>query len=850
MATLLLNNERVDIRKSLFALDKADCEESLSEFIKQAWHAIEPHEYIHNWHIDMIAEHLTAITDEMMIDDEQYYNRLCINVCPGAMKSLLVGVMWPAWELGPRNMPYTKYVCASHSLDLAIRDNVKCRRLIQSEWYQERWGDRVKITGDQNAKGKFETTAGGFRQAVALTGMTGARGDRVIIDDGLSVDGAQSDAIRQSTIETFLTAVPTRLNSPEKSAIIQISQRLHEEDLTGVIMDKKLGYDWIMIPMEYDPERAAPTMLGASDPRTVAGELYFPARFPAHVVERDKKIMGSYAVSGQFQQQPSPQDGGIIKRDHWQLWPNDVALPAFDYIIASLDTAYTTKTENDFSAMTVWGVFSEDPIATASNALQKDGKAYKIERTYKQPHPKVMMVYAWQERLQLNDLVTKVANTMKMMQAETILIENKAAGIPVAQELRRLYSNKGYQVILDDPKSLDKIARLYSIQHLFEDGLIYAPDKTWVDQVITQCMMFPKGKHDDLCLVGETLILMADGTEKRIDEIRAGEYVKTKNGFGRVSASAMTGVKPIWKLSHTNGELYGTHNHPIYSNGEYIPLSSCKVGDKLETSYQYNGVTSWLLEKQKIQNRKQSSLTEENITDILNQKLKPIKDIFQERGIYCIETSGNFIMEKFQTAIKYTMLIGTRSIMTYPIYNACPEKCTVKNIMKNTLLVEKAKHKLNIFQKLEKKQKLGIKVLKGANGIVKMLLQVLKLQMLQNHIAKVTMLDFANGVDQSLKQKAPKKLCVQAHVPIKKIDSCEVLAINAMNITRQVYNLTVEGEHCYYANGILTHNCDTVSSALRFLRKAGMMERAEEVQQSYEDLMRRPTTQPAPLYSV
>ena len=125
MATLLLNNERVDIRKSLFALDKADCEESLSEFIKQAWHVIEPgQDYIHNWHIDMIANHLTAITDGIMVDEERYYNRLLVNVPPGAMKSLLVSVLWPAWEWGPRNMPYMRYVCASHSMTLAIRDSL------------------------------------------------------------------------------------------------------------------------------------------------------------------------------------------------------------------------------------------------------------------------------------------------------------------------------------------------------------------------------------------------------------------------------------------------------------------------------------------------------------------------------------------------------------------------------------------------------------------------------------------------------------------------------------------------------------------------------------------------------
>jgi len=483
----------------LFLLDKADCEESFVDFIKLAWHVVEPgQDYVHNWHIDMIAAHLTAITDEMMIDDEKYYNRLLINVPPGAMKSLLTNVFWPAWEWGPRNMPHLRYVCASHGQELAIRDSTKMRRLIQSEWYQSLWGDRVTLTGDQNAKTKFENTATGFRQAVAAGGITGARGDRVIIDDPHTVESAASDQMRSTTIDWFLQAVPTRLNNPDKSAIVVIMQRLHEEDVSGVILDKGLGYDHIMLPMEYEPLRAAPTMLGWEDQRETLGELLFPERFPEHVVERDKRAMGPYAVSGQFQQIPTPADGGIIKRDWWQLWEHD-SFPAFDYIIASLDTAYTEKTENDPSALTIWGVYTEDPIST--EAMKKPlglKDMFQKERGYKAPHPKVMLVNAWAERLELHQLVTKVAETLKKYKADAILIEDKAAGHSVAQELRRLYNHLGFMVITDNPNGIDKRSRLYSVQHIFAEGLVYAPDKSWADMVITQSAIFPKGKHDDL----------------------------------------------------------------------------------------------------------------------------------------------------------------------------------------------------------------------------------------------------------------------------------------------------------------------------------------------------------------
>ena len=490
---------KIDAHETLIQLSRDDCEDSLAEFIRQAWHVVEPGaEYFHNWHVDMIAEHLEAITYGVEKDDGSRYNRLLINVPPGMMKSLLTNVFWPAWEWGPKNMPHMRYVCASHSLDLAVRDSTKMRRLIESEWYQARWGDRVKITRDQNQKTKFETTATGFRQAIASSTITGARGDRVIIDDPLSVDDASSDAVRNSRKEWFLEAVPSRINKPLESAIVVIMQRLHEEDTSGVILEKGLPFDHIMLPMRYEPGRAFPTMLGLEDPRTYEGELLFPARFPEAVVDRDEAQMGPYATAGQHQQSPEPRGGGIIKRDWWVQWDR-TSFPPFDYVIAALDTAYTTKSENDPSAMTVWGVWAGgDQTAVVTRSPGADGQMAVLNRQYKEEHPKVMLMYAWAEHLEVHELVERVQDTMDTYGVMKLLVENKAAGHSVAQELRRLYGHEEFYVQLVDPKGLDKRARLYSIQHLFAEGLIYAPDRTWADMVINQAAQFPRGKHDDL----------------------------------------------------------------------------------------------------------------------------------------------------------------------------------------------------------------------------------------------------------------------------------------------------------------------------------------------------------------
>lgn len=490
---------RINADEMLIAISKAECEESLAEFIKQAWHVVEPGAEFHdNWHLHLLAESLEAITDGVELDDGSKYNRLLINIPPGMMKSLLTNVFWPSWEWGPRNMPHLRYLCASHSMDLAIRDSTKMRRLIESEWYQERWGDRVTITKDQNQKTKFELTSTGFRQAVAAGSITGARGDRVIIDDPHSVEGAASDQMRASTIEWFLEAVPTRLNKPMESAIVVIMQRLHEEDISGIILEKGLGYDHIMLPMRYEPGRAQPTMLGIEDPRTEEGELLFPARFPEAVVDRDENAMGPYAVAGQFQQSPEPRGGGVIKRDWWQKWEQP-SYPPFDYVIAAVDTAYTTKSENDPSAMTVWGVWKGgDQTAVVTRTMGPDGEMAVLNRQYKEEHPKCMLMYAWADRLELHELVERVQETMITYGVDKLLVENKASGYSVAQEIRRLYGHEEFAVQLIDPKGIDKLARLYSIQHLFAEGLIHAPDRSWADMVINQAAQFPRGKHDDL----------------------------------------------------------------------------------------------------------------------------------------------------------------------------------------------------------------------------------------------------------------------------------------------------------------------------------------------------------------
>lgn len=273
-------------------------------FVREAWPVLHPNtSYVYGWHIEAICEHLEAITDGRI-------TRLLINVPPGTMKSLLVSVFWPAWEWTFR--PSLQYLTTSYSEGYVKRDSRRMRDLVNSDWYQQLWSDKVTLS--RTAEISFENTARGSREGKPFASLTGGRGDRVVIDDPHSTETAESEAERENTTRIFRESVPTRLNDPERSAIVVIMQRLHERDVSGQILALKLGYDHLMLPMEFEPERRCSTSIGFKDPRTSDGELLFPERFPRHVVERDKVPMGSYAVAGQFQQRPTPREGGKFKR--------------------------------------------------------------------------------------------------------------------------------------------------------------------------------------------------------------------------------------------------------------------------------------------------------------------------------------------------------------------------------------------------------------------------------------------------------------------------------------------------------------------------------------------------------
>ena len=453
-------------------------EESLAEFAMQAWHVLEPATPLKwGWALEAICDHLEAVhTGDI--------TRLLMNVPPGSMKSLLTGVFFPAWEWGPKAKPGMRFLSTAHKQDLAVRDNLKCRRLIQSDWYQSRWP--VTLTSDQNAKTKFENDQTGFREAMAFTSMTGSRGDRVVLDDPLSVDDANSDAALSAAETTFREALPTRVNNDD-SAIIVIMQRLHEKDTSGIIVSESLGYTHLCLPMRYEPDRRCITSIGFEDPRKKEGELLFPERFSEETVLSLEKTMGSNAAAGQLQQRPTPAGGGILKVKHFQMWPHDKPLPSIEYVIQSVDPAYTEKTTNDPTAFQAWGVFTH---AGKRGALLLD---------------------CWAERMTFPDLRSRLiedwgavygkSDKYRGKKADGLLIEAKASGISLIQDLR----SGGIPAIPYNPGNADKVNRAHQASPILEMDCLWVMESskepgrpvTWARPFLRELEVFPNGENDD-----------------------------------------------------------------------------------------------------------------------------------------------------------------------------------------------------------------------------------------------------------------------------------------------------------------------------------------------------------------
>jgi len=454
----------------LIEIDRVLSRESLSEFVRAAWHVLEPaNPYVHGWHIDCMCEHLEAVTKNQI-------NRLLINVPPGMMKSLLTSVFWPAWEWGPAGLPSHRIVGASYAADLAKRDCRKMKKLVTSEWYQERWP--IALEEDQKEKINFENTHTGSRVATPVSSTTGKRGDRVIWDDPHNVEQQFSQAAMTEATRIFRETLTSRVNNRDKSAIIVIMQRLSTSDVSQYIIDNEPDYEHVMLPMEYDPRRKFSTSIG-TDPRSEEGEMLFPERFPRDTYEKDRRTMGEGAA-GQLDQNPVARGGNIIKEEYL-LGPayESRAIPKILWRGIFGDTAQKQKEHNDYSVLQEWG-------------LGTDNKIYLLDMVrgkWDAPTLRAKAVAFWQ--------AAKSRNVDKLGTLRAMFIEDKSSGTGLIQDIRKeaRFPVEGIE------RNIDKYARLMDVLYYFKEGFVRLPiDKPFTSGVVEELKEFSADgthKHDD-----------------------------------------------------------------------------------------------------------------------------------------------------------------------------------------------------------------------------------------------------------------------------------------------------------------------------------------------------------------
>lgn len=439
---------------------------TLPGFIREAWPVLEPVVPLAwGWAPGAIAEHLTAVSDAEIL-------RLLMNVPPGMMKSLMSCVFWPAWEWGALGKPGLRILGASFKQGHAERDTDKMRTLVSSDWYQDLWPE-VKLKG-KGAADDFANTMEGWRKGSPIASLTGDRGDRVIIDDPHSVEGGESDAVRKKTLRVMRETVPTRLNSPAKSAIVVIMQRVHAADVSGLWIDEKLFDAHLMLPMRFEPSRRCRTKIGFVDPRKYDGELLFPEQFPREAVDRTEKEMTAYAVAGQMQQRPVPREGGIYKRSWFEIVD---AIPAGGVECRAWDLAGTKKSQKNSNpdwTVGLKGKRTGDGTFYVTGMVRMRESAGTVARTVKNT--------ATQDGKSCHIRMPQDPGQAAVGQA--LMFTNLLAGWPLTIELT---SGSG-----------DKEMRARPAAAQAEFGMLKIVRGDWNEEFFDEVCSFPGGLHDDI----------------------------------------------------------------------------------------------------------------------------------------------------------------------------------------------------------------------------------------------------------------------------------------------------------------------------------------------------------------
>ena len=451
----IATRETIELYRARLEALRRDMARSLHAFLVAAWPEVEPaKDFVDGPHIRLICDTLERVTSGEI-------TRLVINVPPRTTKSTIVSVVWPAWDWV--HNAGMQFLTGSHNMSLATRDALKCRRLIESQWYRTLF-PQVRVTTDQNQKTRYDLDGGGHRIAFGMgSGVTGEGGDRLVIDDPHPAsDGMWSAANRRMVCDTFDSELSTRLNDRSASAIVLIMQRLHELDLTGHCV-KSGTWEHIVLPMEYDADISS-----HHDWRRDKGDLLCEERFSAQDLQELRERLGSYSYAGQYQQTPVPDGGGLFQKSWWRF--HDGTITAFDTCVQSWDMTFKRTDSGSYVVGQVWG---------------KRGADYYLLHQYRKRVDIVGTIDAMKNVCALCDA--------KRWPVSAILVEDKANGPAVIDLLRDEIAG-----LIPVSVGGSKEARASAVAPLVESGRVYLPDtSTTYDEFLPEASMFPRAQSDD-----------------------------------------------------------------------------------------------------------------------------------------------------------------------------------------------------------------------------------------------------------------------------------------------------------------------------------------------------------------
>tara|TARA_R110000796_G_scaffold43155_1_gene106123 strand:- start:6595 stop:8076 length:1482 start_codon:yes stop_codon:yes gene_type:complete len=436
--------EAIALLRRYKQIEKQDeCQGDFIKFVKSQWP-----DFVEGRHHKIIGEKFNAIAEGKL-------KRLIVCLPPRHTKSEFASTFFPAWMMGLRSN--LKIIQTTHTAELAVRFGRRVRNIIDSEDFQEVFPE-LKLQADNKSAGRWTTNGGGESFYAGVGGaITGRGADLLIIDDPVSEQDALSPTSMDAVYEWYTSGPRQRLQPG--GIIVIVMTRWSAKDLVGKVL-KKQGDDnadqWDVVEF--------PAIMPETE------EPLWPEYWKKEELLSVKASLPISKWNAQWMQNPTAEEGSIVKREWWLRWEGDV--PAYSYVIQSYDTAFSKKETADYSAVTTWAVFQ--PLDGGADAIiLLDAKRVRLDF----PELKKM---AWEE--------------YKYWEPDCILIEAKASGTPLTQELRRM----GIPVTAYTPsRGQDKIARMNSVAPIFESGMVYAPEETFAEEVMEEMASFPFGDHDD-----------------------------------------------------------------------------------------------------------------------------------------------------------------------------------------------------------------------------------------------------------------------------------------------------------------------------------------------------------------